>query len=276
MYKKFLIVSALLLGSVCVNLYAQNNQERKKIVISSSPNSTIDESIINLFIDELGKGLTKSGNYTVIQNRKESAAVLSEEVKYQDYVNEAEQVEVGKFSGADYACYVSIQKIGRNFNITCKFLVLKTGESVGQPLSMATENGEDDIIKVANAMSKELAYRKDFNQKSKEITFACEAIPSAYSSYGSQEVKEIKVFFDNKLIETAQGSEGFTIKIEDTNPGKHILKIVANQTNKGKFGQQIIDIGGTFNINTLEEEYYELYLKNSYKIQIKKEKKGKK
>jgi len=140
-------------------------QDTKKIVISSSPNATIDQAIVNLFIDELGKGLTNSGKYTILQNRKEAAAILEEELKYQAYVDDEQQLEVGKFYGADYSCYVSIQKIGRNFNITCKLFDFKTGASTGKPFSMATENGEDDIIKLAHTMAKELALERSILQK---------------------------------------------------------------------------------------------------------------
>ncbi|MDR3227377.1 MAG: DUF1566 domain-containing protein [Prevotellaceae bacterium] len=144
-------------------------QEKKKIVISATPDTTISKDIVGLFIDELGVGLNKSGKYEVVQNRKEFAAVLGEEVEFQEsgYVNDEEQIELGKAAGAEIACYTTIRKIGRNFNITCKFLDLKTGKSIGQPFSLATKNGEDDLIDVAHLMARNLASGRDITAERK-------------------------------------------------------------------------------------------------------------
>lgn len=138
-------------------------QEKKKIVISSTPDSVIDGQIRGMFMDYLNQGLTESGQYTVIQNRNEYAGVLNEEVDFQKkgYVDDKQQIELGKASGADYACYVTIRRVGKNFSIACKLLDLHKGESVGQPFLRNTENGEDDLFKVAAAMAKWLATGRD-------------------------------------------------------------------------------------------------------------------
>lgn len=195
--------------------------------------------------------LTNSGSYTILQNRKEAATILGEEVQHQAYIDEEQLIEVGKFYGADYSCYATIQKVGKNFNIVCKFSDIKTGVSIGQHLSMSTERGEDDLIKVAHAMSKELASRRDLLAKSKTITISC----SPFSFISFYEKIDVMVYFDDKEILKARGRDGFTQTIEDKNPGEHIIRVVANVYLNGK-DKILGDAGGTYKINTLENEYF--------------------
>jgi len=143
-------------------------QEKKKIVIATAPGTTVDEDIKGLFIDELGKGLTKSGRYTVIQNRKEYAEILGEEISFQDLVDDEQHIEVGGAKGADYACYVTIRKISNNFHISCKLLDLRTNESIGDPFSMSTKKGEDDLIDVAVEMATKLTRGGDITEVTKD------------------------------------------------------------------------------------------------------------
>ena len=170
-------------------------QDKKKIVIASTPDSLIDKQIKDLFISQLGEGLTRSGQYTVVQNRAEFADVLNEEAEFQKkgYVDDNQQLELGKALGADYACYVAIQKIGKNFSISCKLLDIIKGESVGQPFSDFTENGEEDLIKVAYSMAKKLAAGRDVTEIKKDYI----TVPKFYQN-GNGDVVDYDIDIQNE------------------------------------------------------------------------------
>jgi hypothetical protein len=158
----------------CLCTIGVSAQEKKKIVIATTPDTTVSKQIVGLFIDELGVGLNNSGKYEVLQNRKEFVAVLGEEVEFQEsgYVDDQEQIELGK-AGAEIACYATVRQIGKNFNITCKFIALKTtetmkqGQSIGQPFSVSTENGENDLIDAAHRMARKIVSARDITAEKK-------------------------------------------------------------------------------------------------------------
>ncbi|MDR3245623.1 MAG: hypothetical protein LBT50_04250, partial [Prevotellaceae bacterium] len=156
----------------CLCTIGVSAQEKKKIVISSTPDTTISKQIVSLFIGELEIGLQNSGKYEVVGNRKEFAAVLDEELEFQDYVDDREQIEAGKAAGAEIACYAAISKIGKQFNIVCKFRALKTtesmkqGDAIGQPFSVSAEN-EDDLIDAAHRMARKITSVRDVTAEKK-------------------------------------------------------------------------------------------------------------
>jgi hypothetical protein len=155
--KTFLFVICCLFA---VGATAQN--EKKRIAILTTPDTTIDKNIVGLFIDELGVGLTQSGRYEVVGNYREYAAVSGEVKEAQEggLIDDAQQVEWGKAAGAEYMCFTTIRKIGSNYNIACKISEAQTAKLISS-FSIPTKHGIDDLIEVAQLVARRIASGRD-------------------------------------------------------------------------------------------------------------------
>jgi len=259
-------------------------QDKKRVVIASTPDPSIDDNIRGLFIDELGQGLTRSGKYIVIQNRDEAAKIFGEEKEFQfesGLVADEQSLvsEMGKWTGIDLSCYVTIRKIGSNYNINCKLMNIK-GESIGEPFSLRTRNGEDDLIDVAIAMAQRLATGRDVtvnSQASNAVAPKC-----CYNDYSRKYVdcnisrtdEEARSYKEAVEFCKKKG-EGWRLPTKDELAiiYQNRIIIVENQEGKGRFSSSDYWSssmrnnyeGYIVNFSTGQEHYYSVNIKNVFR-----------
>jgi hypothetical protein len=161
---KYLIVNMkkTVLIICCLCTIGVSAQEKKKIVISPAPGFDGDKNVAQLFINHLGIGLTASGRYMVLENRKETAAISQEEQEAYNsgIVDDAQQVEFGHNEGADYACYVSIVYFAEIYDITCKFHHFSSGKLINSFNESAKKT--EELIEAAKRIARRIASGNDF------------------------------------------------------------------------------------------------------------------
>ena len=146
---------------------AQEQQGRKKVVIASAPNKSMPENINRAFMARLGAGLTESGRYEVLTNRKDFAAVQSEEAEFQEsgLVDDKELLQLGKALGADYACYVEINEIFGTYDIVCNFTDLNKGTLVG---TFSQSAKAETLVDAARELARSIAKGRDVTAGSRK------------------------------------------------------------------------------------------------------------
>ncbi|MCL2510955.1 MAG: DUF1566 domain-containing protein [Bacteroidales bacterium] len=145
--KHFLLILCIL---CTLGLRAQPQQ--KSVAIFNSLGKDIDENIGNTVRNALQTGIQKMG-YEVFE--REELETAQKEFDFQTEANELYEIAAGK--EADYSCFASITRFGRNYQITCKMVeLIKSSYKIVFIESLRTKNGEDDlgdiIEKIAEAM----------------------------------------------------------------------------------------------------------------------------
>jgi hypothetical protein len=163
--KKFILIVCCLCTFAASAQQEMKKQERKKVVISPDPTNTeAPKNIVQLFMNHLSVGLTQSGRYEVIENRREAAAVSREEQAAYDagIVDDAGQVEFGHNEAAEYTCYVSIVEVLGIYNFTCKFQHLKSASVPHSFETSASSESGQEIVEAAKSMARKIANGGDF------------------------------------------------------------------------------------------------------------------
>jgi TolB-like protein len=129
------------------------SQENEKVVIESTYGDDIPQNIRDIFMNALTSGLTNSGRFTVLTNREEYIKKVAGEVQAQEYIDDNQQLELGRALGADYIIYTKIIMMGDQFFITFQMTEAKTGRSVPAP--------EPRLANISNLMETAMELAKD-------------------------------------------------------------------------------------------------------------------
>lgn len=121
--RRIITILVFLLGSVGI-ISAQ-----KKVVIETTVGNGVEESLKSIFMNALSTGMTNSGEYIVLANRKEYALKISGEMEAQasGLVSDDQLSDFGRAYGADMVVYVKIESFDQDYFITVSMFNVESG-----------------------------------------------------------------------------------------------------------------------------------------------------
>lgn len=121
--RQIIIILFLLFGSLNISAAQQ------KVVIETTLGNGVEESLKSIFMSALSTGLTNSGEYIVLANRKEYALKISGEMEAQasGLVSDDQLSDFGRVYGADMVVYVKIDSFDQDYFITVSMINVESG-----------------------------------------------------------------------------------------------------------------------------------------------------
>jgi len=294
MFRKFLVTSALLLAIFSIKAQDEKAQDGKLRVAVFDPTSSsvaIDEGTRDAVRELISTAFVNTGKYSIVERSLLQQVMKEQKISNTDAFDESQATELGRLAGANKVVLSVVSLVGGRNMLSIKLIDVKTATIDLQKIKIVNSNDLLDVVEplTLELLGEPVSYpqpQKPSNNVSntepidmsskytqgKEITFTCKSFPSFF---GKGIEGEVKVFFDDDLIWSG-GTEGFTIKMKDPNPGTHLFKVVVDAYKLQKDGQKqelpiIGGSGGTFDINTLSKDFYEFTTSIwNFKVKLKK------
>ena len=286
----------IIITNVLIVLLSLTAMAQDKKVAVMDPAGSIEYAIRDIVREEISSVVINASGYTVLERSLINKVLEENKFQQGGLVDDSQISEIGKRMGANLVFISSLTIMGNgNYYISCKMIDVLTARIEKQKTAQ-TQQGSNDLIDVVKKMVGEMfgvtvktseypqyeATGANNNNSShtdlsanlskysqgKGITFTCEPFPP----FARGDIRgEVKVFFDEDMVWTG-GTEGFMLKINDPNPGKHFIRITVEAYQSVKGEEIKIPVlggaGGTFNINTLQKEYYE-FTTNKWNFKVK-------
>jgi len=252
-------------------------QQKDKVVISAAPNKEIPESLIKVFMNYIGDGLTESGRYEVLSNRKDFAAVLGEEAEFQEtgLVDDKELLEIGHAKGANYACYIDIQEFDDTYYISCKVTDLRTGK---QPMSFTLQSDKRGLPNAAKQMATRIATGRNITSEQTVKTVIApnccyDAYNEKYVDCDISRVDEEALSYKDAVEFCKNKGDGWRLPDKDELLTIYQKRIIIVENNGARFSQK--DYWSSSKRNNYEcyvvnfgsgnQSYYSINIKNVFR-----------
>ena len=150
MYKKILIVSTLIWGSVAIMA-----QQDKKIAILD-PVGDVTDQIKEIVREEISSSIMNIGGYTVFERSQIDQVLKEYTFRLSDLSENSQFREIGTFLGANYVFVTSISPTGGNYHLSCKVIDVSSGRIDKQTTKQTTKGGMNDLIVVVQKAINEM------------------------------------------------------------------------------------------------------------------------
>jgi len=139
MYKRILIVSVLIWGSMAI--MAQN----KKIAILD-PVGNVTSQIKEIVREEISSSITNLGGYTVLERALIDQLLIEQKFQLSDLSDNSQISKIGKMMGADYVFVTTITPNDGNYHLSCKVIGVFSSQIDKQITEQTTRGGMNDLI----------------------------------------------------------------------------------------------------------------------------------
>ncbi|MDY6276864.1 MAG: hypothetical protein SPL35_00360 [Bacteroidales bacterium] len=186
------------------------NAQPKRVVIETTTGRGVDESLKDTFMDALNSGLTSSGKYMVIANRRDYANKVQGEIIAQEegYIDDNEWINIGAAHGAQLVIFSKINKYRDQYFITVNLIELESGVSKKtlKPIRANDDNIMDMALELAEKLSGSDIGDPESNNKS---TSKGLLIPSIGCYVDEKDNKQCK--FNDAVYSCEEKGEGWRL-----------------------------------------------------------------
>ena len=293
--KKTVIINAIVL------LLSLTATAQDKKVAVFDPARSIDNTVREIVREEISSVIVNAGGYTVLERSLINKVLEENKFQTGGLVDDSQVSDIGKRLGANLAFVSSITIMSNeSYYISCKMIDVLTARIDKQKTALTTQGADDLINVVQNLVNGMFGLETSPSQSSqsypsssqsttfatssggKEITYTCEKFPA----FGNSAIEGVvEVFLDGECIWKG-GCEGFVIKVKDPKPGIRTLQVsvkafvkegrkfkvmFGNNLKSGEEVPVLGNSGGTFTVNTLEKDYFQLETnKWNFSVKMKK------
>ncbi|GAH07193.1 unnamed protein product, partial [marine sediment metagenome] len=111
-------------------LHAQDKDEPFIISVLDFELSGISKNEMRIFTDYISSHIVSTGKYTLIDRRHRISILEEIEFSYQDCIDEACQLEIGKLLSANFIVVGSLGKIGDRYILNMRLIEIETGKAI--------------------------------------------------------------------------------------------------------------------------------------------------
>lgn len=145
MFKKILIVSALILGSVAVSA-----QEKLRVAVfdPSSSGTNVDDGTKIAVREIISSTFVNTGNYIIVERSLLTSIMKEQKFSNTDVVDESQATKLGKLAGANKVVISVISLVGGRNMLSIKIIDVQTATIEQQKTKVVSSNDLLDFVEV--------------------------------------------------------------------------------------------------------------------------------